>query len=104
MTESTISNHWGVAAPYRYFHKPSVTELISYCVTKQFIEQLGLHRVSQLFLTTSDTLHTARTTLHSTKSIPHHPSSHQNGSMYARVCSVFGIATHCRLSGLRHYI
>ena len=29
MTESTISNHWGVAAPLRYFHKPLVSELMN---------------------------------------------------------------------------
>ena len=29
MSESTISNHWGVAAPSRYFLRPSVNELIN---------------------------------------------------------------------------
>ena len=33
MNESTISNRWGVAAPYRYFHKPSVTERMNKLIT-----------------------------------------------------------------------
>ena len=28
MPVSTVSNHWGVAAPRRYFHKPWVSQLM----------------------------------------------------------------------------
>ena len=45
MTESTISNHGGGAAPLRYFHKPWISDLMNESVTKLFIEQPRLHRV-----------------------------------------------------------
>ena len=39
MTESTIFNHLDVAVPYKYFHKPWLTELINQIITKLFVEQ-----------------------------------------------------------------
>ena len=42
MTGSTISNHWGVAAPSRYFHKPSVNHLFNHLINDKAVYRADL--------------------------------------------------------------
>ena len=42
MTESAISNHCGMAAPQRYFYKPSLNKSVNESISKEAVYRTAL--------------------------------------------------------------